>query len=434
MPRLVILLVLLALPASGQTTASDDSCDIAVTPAATLLLPYFEVDFEPTGRTTLFTITNVSPLPQIARATIWTDWGFPAHSFDLFLTGYDSTTVDLRDVVVRGRLPSPIGGTPGPLSEGNVMNPNHLVTMPSDCAAQPAELPIFLLRDLRSVLTTGRTSTGLGISCGNQQLGSNRGASARGSVTIDVVATCSPRLPIEEHYFRSELLFDNVLIGDWMTVVPNGGFAVASPLVHIRAIPEGGPAGSFVQTNLPFTFYDRLTSELPRSRRTFDRRQPLPTTFAARFIDDGGGSFSTFTTRLLLWREPYTGGSSACSAYVFNRNMPVNEVVRFDEHENASVVQYFPFPLPPSIPGTAAAQELTMTDPLIPYRISDDRGGWLYLNLGIGGTVAFSTARDAQNWVTVLMRAEERYGVAFDAAALRNGCSAVPRRNTRIEP
>src|SRR5438093_5515360 len=63
------------------TTNNDDSCDISTAPAATLLLPYFEVDFKSpqnTARTTLWTITNVSPFPQIAHIVVWTDWSFPA--------------------------------------------------------------------------------------------------------------------------------------------------------------------------------------------------------------------------------------------------------------------------------------------------------------------------------------------------------------------
>src|SRR5688572_33507931 len=57
------------------TTNNDDSCDIGVTPAATLLLPYFEVDLDAangSGETTLFTITNTSNLDQIAHVTLWT--------------------------------------------------------------------------------------------------------------------------------------------------------------------------------------------------------------------------------------------------------------------------------------------------------------------------------------------------------------------------
>ncbi len=44
MKRLLVLLLLLAPIASAATRDNDDSCDIAVLPAATLLLPYFEVD------------------------------------------------------------------------------------------------------------------------------------------------------------------------------------------------------------------------------------------------------------------------------------------------------------------------------------------------------------------------------------------------------
>ncbi len=44
------------------TTNNDDTCDISVAPAATLLLPYFEVETAAVAnaRSTLFTITNVS--------------------------------------------------------------------------------------------------------------------------------------------------------------------------------------------------------------------------------------------------------------------------------------------------------------------------------------------------------------------------------------
>src|SRR5688572_14487267 len=74
------------------TTNNDDSCDIGVYPAATLLLPIFDVDLAAAagaGETTLFTITNVSSAPQIAHVTVWTDWSFPILDFNIFLTGYD---------------------------------------------------------------------------------------------------------------------------------------------------------------------------------------------------------------------------------------------------------------------------------------------------------------------------------------------------------
>src|ERR1700737_1919869 len=95
-----------------STTNNDDSCDIGTAPAATLLLPYFDVDFkspQTTARTTLFTITNVSNLPQIAHVVIWTDWSFPAIDFNIFLTGYDVQPINLYDIFARGVIAPPSG-------------------------------------------------------------------------------------------------------------------------------------------------------------------------------------------------------------------------------------------------------------------------------------------------------------------------------------
>ncbi len=78
---LACLLLLLAASATARTsttlkpttTDNDDSCDISLFPAATLLLPYFEVDYTAPAtiaRTTIFTIQNTTAMPQIARVTL----------------------------------------------------------------------------------------------------------------------------------------------------------------------------------------------------------------------------------------------------------------------------------------------------------------------------------------------------------------------------
>ena len=76
---------------TGQpaTTNNDDSCDIGTAPAATLLLPYFEVAQARTSETTLFTITNTSQFPHIAHVVLWTDFSYPVIDFNIYLTGYD---------------------------------------------------------------------------------------------------------------------------------------------------------------------------------------------------------------------------------------------------------------------------------------------------------------------------------------------------------
>src|ERR1041385_931242 len=98
------------------STNNDDTCDIASNaPAATLLLPCFEVDFtsaQNTARTTLFTIVNTSDLPQIAHVVVWTDWSFPALDFNIFLTGYDVQGINLYDLFSRGMI-APTGPATG---------------------------------------------------------------------------------------------------------------------------------------------------------------------------------------------------------------------------------------------------------------------------------------------------------------------------------
>ena len=459
-----------------STTNNDDSCDISVAPAATLLLPYFEVDFnspQSTARTTLFTITNVSDTPQIAHVTIWTDWSFPAMDFNIFLTGYDVQSINLYDILNRGVIAPgtppgtsisatvPDNPTLGSQPLANTANPNFLANVSTQCAAGllPGNVPQPLLTDLRAVLTTGR-ATGVGISCtnagGTQQFVGGAHTNAIGYVTIDVAATCSTSLPTQPGYFTGEILFDNVLIGDYQDINPNattGNYAGGNPLVHIRAIPEGGRAGSVpapAATNLPYTFYDRYTNGLPAGfPRTVDRRQPLPSTFAARYIQGGTGDF---TTRYKIWREGFTGSGAACASYVLNSNLPVADVVRFDEHENAFILGsgIVISPPPPGQPGTAETQALPTSSSIFPQNTtSGDVAGWMYLNLNNLGAAAYSTqrpgfsgagtsttvgVRQSQNWVIVSMFAEGRYSVDFDAAWLGNGCSPSPATGATIGP
>src|SRR5689334_7618160 len=104
---------LIILPVFAGVRDNDDTCDVIVAPAATLLLPYFEIDLDnAAGQTTLFTITNVSRYSQIAHVTIWTDYGVPVVNFNLFLTGYDVQAINLKDVLGAGVVASTAGTGP----------------------------------------------------------------------------------------------------------------------------------------------------------------------------------------------------------------------------------------------------------------------------------------------------------------------------------
>jgi len=431
------LALLVAAAAMADTTNNDDSCDIAWQPAATLLLPYFQVDFNSPPQSasqTLFTIQNVSALPQIARVTLWTDWAFPAYSFPVFLTGYDVQPYNLYDLFANGTVvgtsadtPVPENPTFGSQPVSNSANPNFLPDVQSGCLNVPAALPPAFIDELRRIFTVGTMSAGC-------RVGGTH-TDAIGYITIDLVATCAPKNATSPDYF-SILLYDNVLTGDYEQLAHAGAnhYAQGSPLVHIRAIPEGGPAGAVAATSLPYTFYDRFTAGQPS--RTIDRRQPLPSVFAPRWIAGGTNSLNT---TLKIWREGVTSATAVCSDYQRNGDLQTREAVRFDEHENATLTSGCNILCgpPPGSPATTAVPA-TFAVFLPPFSTSGDAGGWLYLNLDNGGSASYSArpgytpSRPSQAWVITSMFAQPTYAIETTAIALGNGCT--PRAPLSGEP
>jgi hypothetical protein len=400
---LLILFLSAAFPMPAMTTNNNDSCDISVAPAATLLLPYFEVDVSKppaAARTTLFTIVNTSSSSQIARVTLWTDYAYPEMTFSISLTGFDTQSINLYDLL-------------GP--EGMTLPPAAY------CGREPLPVPDSIAANVRSAFTNGTNST-----CGTAKIGGTH-TSAIGYATIDVAKSCASDFPTNPSYYDG-LSDDNVLIGDWEMVDPDavtGNYASGSPLVHIRAIET---------TTLPYTFYDRFTTK--------DHRQPLPSVFAARFIQ---GTPAATTTNFLIWREGILGSNAACTDYVRNAQYSAGfcfdddgpDLVRFDEHENPvlrprcpkiAAVQKELTPLP----ATSSAPSNTYFFPAL--SASGDIGGWMYMNLIDTGAKINGRSRASQDWVVVSMRAQGRYSVAFDAAAIVNGCTPATKPGGTIGP
>src|SRR6185436_5813276 len=111
MKRLVFCLGLMGLLAlGGQAIALPGTIDDV--PAATLLLPYFELDLDnPNGITTLFSVNNASATAQLAHVTVWSTWSIPVLDFDVYLTGFDVQTFDIRGILASGILPQTGFGT-----------------------------------------------------------------------------------------------------------------------------------------------------------------------------------------------------------------------------------------------------------------------------------------------------------------------------------
>src|SRR4029079_8082784 len=97
MKKTVLSLALLGLLAlSGQASAV--ICTVDDVPGATLLLPYFEVDLSNVNVvTTLFSINNASATAVLAHVVVWSDLSVPVLDFNVYLTGYDVQSINLRD-------------------------------------------------------------------------------------------------------------------------------------------------------------------------------------------------------------------------------------------------------------------------------------------------------------------------------------------------
>lgn len=435
---LVILGALLMVAGSAfaqGTVFNEDSCDISVSPAATLLLPYFSVD--PAGETTLVTITNVSDIPAVAHFTVWTNLSYPVLDFNVFLTGYDVQGLSLTDVLVNGNLPST--GEPTTISPRGTRSLSNATGNPNANGGTFAGLGATqcgrdqggtgainpsLLAQVQSALTGGSY-----FDCGDEEV-SIPTTTMVGYITIDVINQCAQNLPTSDivDYFGTEMLHDNQLIGDYIRVDGAGGVSGASPLVHIKSVPANGAASDVDGvTAFDRTFYDRYLAtdniDAAHARSDYDRRQPLPAKFAARYIDS---TALLFNTQFAIWRQGVTNIENTTCDAVNDNDTEYVEIVRFDERENPRTLIGGNCTVSPCDEADtftlAETQIIGITNQRIPPDPSSDAGGWLYLNLANPDAVA--TYGATQAWVQVRMTAAGMFGVDFDAAYLSNGCSA----------
>jgi hypothetical protein len=428
--RRLLLLIPLLLPllAGAATIHNDDSCDVGLFPAATLLLPYFEVDLEAyssSGETTLFTVTNVTNVERIARVTLWTDYAFPILTFNIYLTGYDVQSINLFDVISRGVIAPDTGtGTAVSRFRGKYSDPNGSLDL-TDCARLPGNLDASVVRAMQDAFTLGvLPEVGTRARC---EAAGGEHDHAVGYATIDVVSNCSTHMPTEHLYWLDDIAFDNALVGDYMQVNSSKDSAESSAMVHIRAVPEGGTVAERrarpqnFDAGFPRTFYSRYQFA---SEPRFDGRQPLPSVFAARWIN---GSVASYKTSYKIWREGRTNGRS-CALRALDRDLGYAEAVKFDEAENA-VGSRIPLRADPPFDNPhilAPTSRIDANDSnVFPQLTNGAVAGWMYLNLDNcdDATPGCGDAAASQNWVITSIRAQNRFSADMDAAPLGNGCS-----------
>jgi hypothetical protein len=426
----VALFVLTCLIAAPSARAEIGTADAV--PAATLLLPYFEVDLgNPNGIDTLISINNASASSAVANVVVWTDWGVPSFGFNIYLTGYDVQTIDLRNIF-NGVLPvtADAGADPtntvskkGPLSQ-DINFPGSTGPCGSSATLYSAPDPSLPIK----IQNLQRVSTGQSSPIDGKCWGATHGDSiARGFITVDSITQCTLQTPADTAYFTAGVADSrNILWGDYIYVNPGQNTAQGETLVHIEScIPGSGYSGSVGNGAglCPFaageyTFYGRFTPVAGQ-----DQREPLATTFAARYS-------GAAKTDLLVWRDPKTtttgnNGKRTCGSSPAWFPLATTDVVAFDTAENSTDECALASASSPAASSTCfplATQRVNLkTGNALSAKIKPPAtAGWLFLNLN--HTIAGDPFPGiAQAWVTAVRTSSDgRLSTGVNAIQLDN--------------
>jgi hypothetical protein len=383
----------------------EGNCRVANQPAATLLIPYFEVDLSnSTGQSTLFSVNNASSKSVLSRVVLWTDWGVPTLAFDVYLTGYDVQTFNVRDLFA-GKLPDtgPEASNTGSLSDSGTLFAGCGNTGAAGVSPELTPADLTWLRAAHTGKPVATTPTAQCAGSGNA--GPNV---VTGYITVDAVNRCSPRTvgtlvntPANGTYFAAKgtglASDDNVLWGDYTYVNPQRNTSNGQTAISIVADPDVLTAGMY-------TFYGRYLSFDGR-----DNRIPLSSLYYARYVD--GGTFSGGTD-LIVWRDNRRAsvGTQGCGKPPDWSPLGEMQLVTFDEEENPQeVTNSNAFPV--------VTQKVHVGGPTLPV---SRPFGWLMLDLW------HKDSTHAQAWVGVVMTAEGHFSSGNEALRADDLCNFGP--------
>ena len=435
---LAIALGLAAPPARAEIGTAD------VVPAATLLLPYFEVDLgNPNGINTVFTVNNASASAAVANVTIWTDWGVPSLGFQIYLTGYDIQTVDLRQIFA-GNLPltADAGADPGD-AISNRGDESQDINFPGSVGPCGFSETLYNAPDPTrpiKIQNLQRVHQGLSSPLNGLCWGAGYGDQiVRGYVTVDTVTNCSLITPADSIYAATVLDFRNILWGDFLFVNPGENFAQGDSLVHVEACQPGNGylgnvgngAGFCPLAPGDYSFYGRYLFATAA-----DQREPLATTFGARYQ-------GITKTDLVVWRDTKVtpsgaNGARPCGATPAWFPLSQTDVVGFDASENVADLCFLPDNISPPIGGAQscfplATQRVNVkrSNPFAKKMKVPFTAGWIYANLN--HTVAGDPFPGvAQGWVSVIRTAGGRFSTGYEALQFDNALTTSAGGNVFI--
>jgi hypothetical protein len=325
---------LLGLAALAPAPAHAVVGTIDPVPAASLLVPYFEVDLNrEDGAQTSIRLTNSTATAILAHVTLWSDMGVPTLNFNVYQQGYVTTEIDLR-MVFKGILPNTASAGQDPT---DLISPHGSSSQDINFASCSgilpyARLPAATITGLRNA-HTGVASTLTANMCAGSAKGDNI---ARGFVTIETVNNCTARFPTDVGYFinggNGDATSQNVMTGSVIYTNKAASLASTEPLVAL----EASPTNPLTDGTGDYTFYGGMLGFTG-----VDNREPVFAVSDARYFNSSVGGLRT---DLIVWRDPGTKVQPfTCGTTPAPFPLGQRQIMVFDDQENPTSINTSPF-------------------------------------------------------------------------------------------
>ena len=343
MKRFVTFALIGALVLGVSSMVYANVCAFDPVPAATILFPFVNFDYDAyraglNGTDTIFSITNVSAEAQIVHVTVWTDFSAAILDFNILLTGYDVISMKTSSILGEGQLPITLneGHNTPPLTDELIegVEPNGPVSAPNGAINGAWIAPRMDLPQATNQLPAGSCDSSNPSYPGKyvqkipdnylglfesylkvSQIKTREHSDACSPppfepsyaltpepfwvqrdgtyptwmyITADVVEYCNKYFPSDEEYYTFEAIaYQNVLIGDVFWVNEEERFSEASNAVHLEASNPylANVATISPDTGQPISFYHRYAANAGTT--VYDWREPLPTAWGFRYLGAG---------------------------------------------------------------------------------------------------------------------------------------------------
>jgi hypothetical protein len=277
---LMTCLAIVAVLAIASSAAAV-TCTVDQRPAATLLVPYFQVSFDADGnlvtvgvgaRDTIVTIANASAAPMIAHVNLFDRYSVLQLDFNVALTGFDVQAMRLSDVIT-GSLPDTVNADG---EDACQRNPNANVYPSPDGFIRVRPLVPATPQDNLQATTDYNTKFNLPGLIDALRFNCSTGENddlAIGYLVIDHANYCNLSDPTDPNYYYNDAIgMENNL---WGEIIFTSGFGLptyALSTVNVETDVTFGNAAFIDPLTTVRTFYarywDPLIDSPPNAART----------------------------------------------------------------------------------------------------------------------------------------------------------------------